>query len=445
MVLIALVSMRTQSAETERVIRVPSKEWLVSADDLDWHIDEGWLTGRGRIGYKRHCPVLSVLDQDRVLVSHVDLKRRLVIWEVTGSRASKLLESDHLGEEGARIELWPDIVVRDRRVLFLTVKERVIEDLDYSVVFSELDLRENRIEKRSEALLAKRPLFRKSRFYWLEGLVPIDPVRDSYMAVGASNENYVTKYLILLNPEGEQYDKHCTMLLTNGVNGALHRVEDRGRFDAQRCAFAVGTNGIVHCAWVRSARKEKLCYSQSVAGSPWSKPQVVYPARGWSPYWLVDVSIACFGSTVSILWVMDEAGFYFTRFVTGDLQRIEKIGDWNGYDSTPTLGIGLLNDAPSSDLAVDKAGNTYALWVLNRRLDWKTPDGKPDHKILLRVNMAGEWQPTMIISEGYGVVRSSSLVVDESGQIHIVYLRQTKARQFGCFYRRLRIDIPSKK
>ena len=117
-----------------------------------------------------------------------------------------------------------------------------------------------------------------------------------------------------------------------------------------------------------------------------------------------------------------------------------KIGDWAGYDSSEAEGLGMLDFAPCCALRADKSGNLYAIWVLNKRLEQKYPDGRIDHRICLRTRHHGQWGDEVCVSEGRGLVRSPNLMVGDNGDVHVTYLKHIGGKRFGAFYRRVVLE-----
>lgn len=415
---------------------MPSDELRVSENLLGWHLEEGWFKYFGHAGFKRHCPLISVLDKDTVLVCHVNPSGQFCAWEIKGAEPSKLFEADWFRQVGARIRNWPDLVVKDGQILVIGVAEKSLQKQDYAIIVSALNPVQKRIIPIKEVPLARRPCFPKSSLYWLEGVVPLDPQKESYLIACGFDETYLTKHLIFINTEGGVY-KNCTMWLTDDTNSALHRVEMMGRFSALKTDYAVSRDGLVHCAWVRwDGSKQKLCYSKAKEWGSWLKPVILYPQKGYSPFSLEDVSIACFSDQAFVLWMADREGVYFMEVTEGKKREIEKIGEWHEYSGHADLGVALLSGAPSSDVAVDKLGNVFAIWVLNKT---QFPEGRHRHRLVIKGRLNGVWQREWIVSDGYGIIRSPSLILDDWGQVHIAYLKQTEGDFFACYYRKLKV------
>jgi len=407
---------------------------------MTWRLGRHWLRGI----LKRPFVQLTPLQQETVLATYLDEEGALEAWEIRNEKARRVIAVSGSGTQLTNSHFSPRVSMRGGQPVVVRIGERSPSPqhsgrrASIGVELLRLNLGTGEAQPMATLDLRVEPrLFFSERD--VEAALSIDDERPSFLLVAHYLQIYRTKWGLPV-PDPQVYDKVATSILEGNTNSAFARVELPGRFWVDRAAFSVARPQLIECAWVRCRGRDAdaLCYSSLGPANRWSQPRIVASGRGrWAEF--TDVSIARSQNAALVMWCWNEDGIYVAEVEASLKPMIHKLASWEGYDSQRREGIGLLEDAPSIDIYAVPNGQVYAIWAMNKRLG-RYPDGDTRHRIQIACRVNGRWQAASTISEGPGIVRSPTIMVDAAGSAHIAFLRQCEKESFGCFYRRVSIS-----
>ncbi len=415
---------------------IHSTEVLVSDSKQAWQV-----TGNSALpsSLKSPYPEIAVVASNTVLIGYADTSGKYRIRVIRDSSVSNFAEMDCFPDH-ERVGRLPQMMADSGGLVICSVS-RDVSPTGHTVDVISLDADGMPKSGSVKIVLPKQRPFPKSKYYVFDTAIPIAPARDSYLVVGEFIEVYLSHGLIPIVPDPEGYRKNVAITLNGSQLSRLKRIEDKGRFYVSMADYAVLTNGVARCAWIRCSgppfskeRTETVCYSVLLADN-WSAPKVIVSQRSQNGMSFEDVAVTGTEKEALLVWARDRDGFYSVAVTNGNVSPPLRLGDWQDYDSNWEEGVAMMRGAPCCDVYSDAKGDMFVVWVLNRRE--KSAELGIEHRIVLRWRSGGVWMPEVTLSNGGGLVRSPRVLADCSGRVHVAYLRQVDSRQFGCFYRSL--------
>jgi hypothetical protein len=418
---------------------------------------------------KAASPGITVMDANTILASYMDASvrswqkvdvgsklnlsnatytYRFVIDELRSSSRRTLLALTNVGESRAPITLLPQLFVRSNQMHLTVVRDkRATSDHpfptggppEYALTVVRLSS-----QPQKEAI-SEEDVFFSSKWKgagadWidLEGVMPLDKEGKRLLFTGTFKDTHLSHGLLPLVPDPQHFTKSCAAIYEKGQMPLFKRIEEQGPFHVHRTDLCLDAAGSIHAAWIRRGypKGDAVVYSVWDAGQAWSKPTFLTSAgRGWH----LDVAVTTSDRKCYVLWAVDKDGFFTSSIESGKPTKTVRIGEWEGFDSALVEGLSMLDYAPCCSLTADNRGMLGAIWALNKRMERKYPNGRVDHRIIVKFMRDGQWKDSVVVSEGTGLVRAPNLVLDNFGNMHITYLKHIADKQFGYFYRKLKV------
>lgn len=404
----------------------------------------GWqLSGKYAIpsSLRYPYPAIAILETNTTLIGYADTSGKYRIRMIRDRVVSDFAELDCFPDH-EQVGRLPQMMA-DARGLVVTSVSRDVSTADHTVDVVSLDADGKPTRDPTKIVLPKQRPFPKSKYNAFDAVIPINRAQESYLVIGEFTETYLSHGLIPIVPDPEGYRKNVAMTAMGSQLSPLNRIEERGRFYVSTADYAVLTNGLVHCGWIRCSgptfskeKTETVCYSVLLTNR-WSNPKVIISEQGQNGMRFGDVAVAGTGKEALLVWARDRDGFYSVAVTNGNVSPPLRLSGWQDYDSLWAEGVATMQDAPCCDVCTDSAGDMFVVWALNRREKDRSGESGMSHKIALKLRTRGVWGPEVVLSRGDGLVRSPKVLADSYGRVHVAYLRQVGSQQFGCFYRSL--------
>jgi len=131
-----------------------------------------------------------------------------------------------------------------------------------------------------------------------------------------------------------------------------------------------------------------------------------------------------------LTWLVAEEGLFFAMIDKNlkihEIKRLEKCID---IDLPERLGlVSSFRLVKQIKIVKHSNGNIFVLWIRNG--NWK-------HEIHIKPFIKGQWEKTLKIFQGEGLVRLPDVTMDSSGILHLAYIKIEQNKKTSCNYRKI--------